>query len=654
MFFPAEMKSVTIVTHDAYREKLISTLHEAGIMEITNVQDSKSEAIATLDQGESHSLAGKCAEYALRVSRVLDALKGFQDSKESMIKQFLSPEPVAKTPVEERDPNQLFVEAESILEKAERAISIQDELAGTDEKIGALQAQRTPFELLKPFDFDLSYLGESKYLYVVAGTVRVGDYELFTQTLSAIEDILLLKRQIGELYVVIIAVPSSAREELDDVLRGRIFNAIKIERPEGMPGERITQIDDEIQGLGGRKKELFKELKTMHGKWNKKLLTLQEELKIEKERMDSPSKFGKTINTSIIEGWVPAESVDELKRLCDDASGGHTFYEFREPEAAPEKIPIKYDNPSWLRPFETLTKMFGHPRYGEVDPTIFFGTVLVAFFGLMLGDAIYGMIIVLGGYLLYRGAGKVSESMHDMSIILMAIGASTTVLGAIQGSYCGDTFPRFLGMNSPFMLIDPLREPTKVLVIALMIGIIHLNMGLLVAAYQNARKKAHKDLLGGQISMFILQPCAALLILDFFKWAAIAPSLKTVGGVGVLIGVILIVIKEGPLGVFGLTGFVGNWLSYSRILALALATSGIAMTINILVELIMAIHPAAVVLAAIVFVFGQIFNCVLQALGAFVHSLRLHYVEFFGQFYGGDGKYFIPFKSIRRYTKLRT
>jgi V/A-type H+-transporting ATPase subunit I len=187
-----------------------------------------------------------------------------------------------------------------------------------------------------------------------------------------------------------------------------------------------------------------------------------------------------------------------------------------------------------------------------------------------------------------------------------------------------------------------------------MIGIIHLNMGLLVAAYQNARKKAYKDLLSGQISMFILQPCAALLIFDLFKWTAIAPSLKTIGGAGIVIGVLLILIKEGPMGVFGLTGFVGNWLSYSRILALALATTGIAMTINILVELIARIHPAMIVLAVAVFVFGQLFNCVLQALGAFVHSLRLHYVEFFGQFYSGDGKYFIPFKSIRRYTKLRT
>ncbi|MDI6888641.1 MAG: V-type ATP synthase subunit I [Methanocellales archaeon] len=654
MFFPAEMKNVTIVTHDDYRERVISALHEAGVMEITNVQDSKGEVSATLEPGESHPLTGKCAEYELRVSRVLDALKGFQESKESLLKQFLFPEPVAKTSVEERAPNQLFDEVESVLEKAGRAISIQDELASIDEKIGTLQAQRVPLKLLEPFDFDLRHLGESKYLYIVAGTVRVGDYELFVQTLFTIEDILLLKRRIGELYTVVIAVPASAREELDDILRGRIFSAIKVEHPEGKASQLLGQIDDEIKKLEGRKKELSKELKIVHDKWNKKLLTLREELKIEKERMELPSKFGKTVNTSVIEGWVPAKNVDELKKLCDNASDGHAFYESREPEAAPEEIPIKYANPSWLRPFETLTKMFGHPKYGEVDPTIFFGTTLVAFFGLMLGDAIYGLIIVLVGFLLYRGAGKVSESMHDMSIILMAIGASTIVLGAIQGSYCGDVFPRFWGMNSPFMLIDPLREPKKVLFIALVIGIVHLNVGLLLAAYQNARKKAYRNLLGEQISMFIIQPCAAILILDFFKWAAIAPSLKIVGGVGILIGVILIALKEGPLGVFGFTGFVGNWLSYARILALALATSGIAMTVNIFVELVARIHPAMVILAAFIFVFGQIFNCVLQALGAFVHSLRLHYVEFFNQFYSGDGKYFIPFKSIRRYTKLKT
>lgn len=651
MLFPAEMKSATIIVHRAYQEKLIFALHEAGIMEITSMRDSKSDVSASLEQAGSRPKIGKCTEYKLRVDRILGALEEIREGKTSILKELFRPTPIIKTPVKERDVDRLLDEAESAFEEVEDAISIRNELSTIEDGIDSLMTQRNSIELLKPFDFDLSYLGETKYLYVVAGTVELEDYDHFVEKVGKADiDILLLKEEADGRYITVITTLSENREKLDDILKGHIFNEIEIGHFEGKPPKVIEEINEELKQLKARKGELLKELKKMDEKWGRKLLALQEELEIEKERMACPSKFGRTRDAVVIEGWVAAKDADELKNLCDRTADGHC--ELKGASATPTEIPIKYDNPRWLQPFEFLTTMFSRPKYDEIDPTLFIAPIIVLFFGLMLGDVAYGLLLVVLGYMLYQGAGKVSKSMHDMSIVLMAIGASATVFGIFQGGYFGDFLPVFLGINPPFVLLSPLDNPIAVLQIALVMGIIHINMGLLIATYQNIRRKNYRDVLHGQVAWFIIQPCAAVLMFSFFRWAAIEPHLITAAGVGTTVGIFLIIIKEGPLGLFGLTGFLGDWLSYARILALALATFGIAMTVNILTKMVADIHPVMIVLAALIFVVGQTFNFALQSLGAFIHSLRLQYVEFFGKFYVGGGKEFIPFRVMRTYTEL--
>lgn len=659
MLFPAEMKGATVIVHRAYQERLIFALHEAGIMEITSIRDSKSDVSAILEHGETHPKMGKCTEYKLRVDRILSTLEEVREDKTSILKKLFRPAPVIKTHVKNRDVDQLLDETDGICDKVKDAVNIKNELSTIKERIDSLMVQQGSIELLKPFDFDLSYLGESKYLYIVAGTIELEDYEYFTENVSkAGIDILLLKEEADGRYITAITTLSENREKLDDVLKGHIFNEIEIGHFEGKPSYAIEEINEELKRLKARKDELLKELKKMDEKWGHKLLTLQEELEIEKERMECPSRFGRTGDAVVIEGWATAKDADELKNLCDRTADGHVFVETSNCDMSRPRhrelgdIPIKYDNPRWLRPFEFLTTMFSRPKYDEIDPTLFIAPIIVLFFGLMLADVVYGLLLIALGYMLYRGAGTISKSMHDMSIVLMAIGASGIVFGIFQGGYFGDFLPVFLGINPPFVLLSPLDNPIAVLQIALVIGIIHINMGLLIATYQNLRRKNYRDVLHGQVAWFIIQPCAAVLMFSFFRWAVIDPHLITTAGIGAIIGVFLILIKEGPLGLFGLTGFLGDWLSYARILALALATFGIAMTVNILTKIVADIHPVMIVLAVLVFVVGQTFNFILQSLGAFIHSLRLQYVEFFGKFYVGGGKEFIPFRVMRIYTEL--
>lgn len=654
MLLPADMRKTLVGVHKSYQEKVVLALHEAGIMEITDIWESKSDISAILDAGERRPEIGICAEYTLKINRILDVLREHRETEENILRDLFFPAPKVKIQVGRRDLRELFTEAEAVIHELEEVISINNELSAILDRSQVLKMQQESVRLLVPFGFDLGYMGESKLLYITAALIEPSDQEYFADQIEkrSLKDLVILKKEIDEHYVTVIATLSENRERLDELLRDPHFRKIDIEGLEGEPSAVITRISDDLKGLETTADELEGALRSIDAEWKDKLLALHEELEIEKERVAVLSKLGRTKDTVVIGGWVAAKDGGKIQALCEEVTDGHVFCDFGKPPENPDGVPIKYDNPPWLQPFEFITTMFSRPRYDEIDPTLFIGPIIIIYFALMLGDAVYGLLILMIGTLLYRGAGRVSRSVRDMSIILMVAGMATVVSGVLQGSYVGDFLPRFLGITPGFVLLNPLENPIVFLQMALIVGIIHINLGLVIAVYQNMRRKNYRDILHDQISWFIIQPSAAILLFDFFGWAEAAMPLKMTACAGALIGTSLLMIKEGPLGIFSLTGFLGDWLSYTRLLALALATGGIAMTVNILAEMVAGIHPALLIFAALIFILGQTFNFVLQSLGAFVHSLRLQFVEFFGKFYVGGGREFEAFEVRRVITEL--
>ena len=671
MLLPAEIKQVTIGVHKFYQDRLIKDLHEAGIMEIRNIRDSESDVSEILKEGYRSPELGKYAEYILKINTILEYLEEVRVDNPGILRELFSPTVFLKNPVLRRDHVQLFGEVEDLLGEAGDAIRIKDDLSLMRERCGYISEQQESLTLLLPFDFETGYLGESEYLYIVAVQVDPASYEHLTDGIERQlgDDVVLIKEMVDTQYVTIIATLRDNRNTLDNLLKDPLFtlvetdnlreNSVNSLNPKensvnsgGKPSEIIALLSDELNNLKECQIRLNGELSVIDKKWGAKLTILREELEIGKEQLNVLSAFGRTKDAVIIEGWVAAGDVDTLETLCEETTDGHVFYEFKEPSSNPDGVPVKYDNPPWLQPFEFLTSMFSRPKYDEVDPTLFIGPILIVYFGLMLGDAVYGLLILIMAYLLYRGAGRVSKSVHDLSIILMGAGGATIVFGVMQGGYMGDFLPRFMGITPPFIVFNPLDDPISFLQIALVIGVIQINLGIIIAIYQNLRRKNYYDIIYGQIPWFFIQPSAAVLLFLFFGWADPGSSVTIAAYVGVIIGIVLLFKKEGPLGFFSLTGFLGDWLSYARLLALALATGGIAMTVNILTEMVSGAHPAAFILAIFIFIGGHAFNFALQSLGAFVHSLRLQFVEFFGQFYIGGGREFMPFRAGRVVTEL--
>jgi V/A-type H+/Na+-transporting ATPase subunit I len=225
----------------------------------------------------------------------------------------------------------------------------------------------------------------------------------------------------------------------------------------------------------------------------------------------------------------------------------------------------------------------------------------------------------------------------------------------VTNGFIGDLFPRWiLGAPLPTTIgaIDAFVHPEIILVIALLVGVIHINMGLLIGSYNNITRGDVREALGAQIVWFVLEAGVIILALFYLASGSITSG-AIFGGPVILLSLIMLIYFNGAFGLMDLTGFLGTILSYARLLALCLSTGGIAMTVNILTGLCESMIPViGIVLAPIVFIGGHIANCAFQSLGAFINSLRLHYVEYFAQFYIGGSQKFKAFRTKRRHTEL--
>jgi V/A-type H+-transporting ATPase subunit I len=653
MFYPARMYRVTLGIDNTRRSAGIGALHETGMLEVIPLREFDPPLQDHLEAGERDLLADRCAEYRVRLDRVLEALYEFPPSPGNFLKELVSPRGHEKYPVTAGTLAELLQEIDSILNTTERALEIRALLMEKDERLGESFRVRSDLELLQVIPFDLSALGESRFLSIYAasaGTETAGGViARLAETCG--DEIYVDSRESGDVTVFVVACISEEKEAVESILQSPGITPIRIEARQGLPGEVLKATDEEISQLKAERDSLQEELAALRREHETHILALREELLIRREELDLVTRCGVTGEVTVIQGFVPASALTQIRAGVGEATEEHHFVSVQDPDPEDSSVPVHYENPPFLAPFEYLTTMFARPRYDEIDPTPFVAPIFLIFFGLMLGDAGYGILIALVGYLIYRGAGRVSTTMRDLSYILTLCGISAIIFGAIQGGWFGDVPQRFFGMTPPFVLIAPLKDPIAFFQISLILGIVHINLGLLLAFYQNFRKKRYRACIFDQGIWYILQPSAGVLLAEFFGWAPVHPWLHFLALAGAALSIAMIFYTRGPMGFFSLTGFLGDWLSYVRILALALATGGIAMTVNILAQIVGNAGPLLLVPAIIVFLGGQAFNVVIQALGGVIHAIRLQYIEFFGKFYQGGGKAFTPFRVERMYSR---
>jgi V/A-type H+-transporting ATPase subunit I len=360
----------------------------------------------------------------------------------------------------------------------------------------------------------------------------------------------------------------------------------------------------------------------------------------------------------MIEGWVPRKITEKVSREIETTTDGLAVIKVAEPQNPEEKVPILLENPPFFKHFELLTCMYSPPKYNEIDPTIFLTITFLFFFATMVTDALYGLITFIIGVLMLRGGGKYNETIKGFGVILTAGGITTIVAGAVTGGWFGNLAIEYLGITSlkNLMIIDPMVDVLPFLIFAVVVGIVHLDIGIVLGIINNVRNQEIKNAFTENLWLILVQVLFAL----FYLKTLVTPGTGTVLFLNILIGLIgigsLLLLIAGHKGMafFTITGAIGDTLSYARLMALGLCTAGIAMTVNILAKMSSEVAIIGTVFLILMLVVGHAFNWVIQIMGAFVHGIRLHYVEFFGRFYSGGGDDFTPFAIKRDITKLKT
>lgn len=359
-------------------------------------------------------------------------------------------------------------------------------------------------------------------------------------------------------------------------------------------------------------------------------------------------KSHETIETVVITGWVRSDKLEVLDKAISDVTDIYET-EITDPEEG-ETPPVAVKNKKLIEPFESVTDMFSSPGDGDVDPNPVMSIWFFILFGIMMGDAVYGVLmIVLFGVLL-----KVTKPQGESARLfkmLMYCGVSTIFWGIMFGSYLGFTYKP--------ILIDMMAEPLVMLIYSLVIGVLHIISGLITMAYKNFKNGNYADIFFDQLSWILL-----LLGIGLFAGGStILPILTNIGIVMIVYSVLIIIIfggrkKDNIFGkiiggvgsLYGITGYMSDILSYSRLLALGLSTAVVGMVMNMLAGMIQG-SVIGFALSIIVYIIGHSFNLVMGLLSAYVHDSRLQYIEFFGKFYDGGGEKFVPLSLKLKHIK---
>ena len=664
MFKTARMRKIRIVTLDKYIAPTVDALHAQGLVQISDISDSiqqDPELAELVTPAKATKYSGKLSSLLMKTNGISELLgnslsegHGIKDT----LMSFISPDMPVQKKVEDLDTEAFIAKAEETLsEVGSKTHVIEGKLAALDSETSELKSNKSLANLLSNFDMDLALLKDSKYTSTTVGRINVESASEIKTKLSNLTDELdmFTVPSDDKNYVIIVVVTlKEFSDEVYSTLRKFEFEKIEIGNVEGNPQQIISNADARLSTIESERAAVKSELRVVAEQWDDEILALKEQLENEKEKNDILSAFVKTKDSYMLEAWVPVNDTEKVEQLVEKSSEGHCAFELIEVEGTDdEDVPILQQNGWYAKPFEYLVDMYSPVRYNEIDPTIFVAIMFPIFFGFCLTDAIYGLVVSAIGVVLLRGMGKINKTMNAFGWILIWSGLWAVILGLITNGFIGDFPERIMGFRLPtvFAPVEAFKHPDTILIIAIAIGVIYTNIGFIIGAIDNFRYGNKKEAIGSQLCWFVLEAGVIFLALGYLM-PAIGMIGYIIGGVLVIACIGMLVYANGAYGVMDIFGFMGDVLSYARLLALCLATGGIAMTVNILAQMLNNMVPyAGIVLAIFIFIFGHIANFAFQVLGAFINALRLNYVEFFSQFFMGGKDKFEAFKASRTFTK---
>ncbi|CAJ37175.1 V-type ATP synthase subunit I [Methanocella arvoryzae] len=686
MLEPHRMDRVLIVGTKDVMEPTINALHDLNLL---HVEDYVAE--------DEYFQLGKPLKSATPLSEKLlklRSIKSYLGTKEG------TPSKAKKSKVLQELEANLGSLEETVTKKTNEKNALESELKDLEHKSEVLkpyEALGLPLELLSGYESVTVFTGTASegIENVVKGITT--NYELFSAPY-------------GKGNVIALFVPKDDAGKVSEALLKSNFVEIEQLRESGEPAAIRKRIEDGKAQAESKLEKVTGELADLNKKYAQFIVSAEELLSIDTQKAEAPIRFATSESTFVVEGWVPRDDFERLQSTVDKAADGRVYvtkiepkpghYEKNAPGTAIDShddhheidAPVKYNNPKIVSPIQNVIDAYGRPKYNEIDPTMIFAIVFPLFYGFIVGDIGYGLLILILMFAL-RSVLK-SANLQILIKVMIVCAISSIFFGILFGEFLGfaiaepieDGHGGILGLVSLSSLyphsitigpIGPFSLPLErmqaggphdgvyvfgikdLLVFTCIIGVAQIMLGYALGFWNELRQHGLKTailhkvswacvLMGGVSIVWYVFPLALTQTLGTFTPF---DPLFLIGAVLFLLGIIMVLMGEGPMGLIEITSLLSNVLSYTRLLAVGLSSVGIAFAINTISMMLADAGAIGMIGAIIVFLVGHLVNLVLAMYAPFIQSLRLHFVEFFQKFYKSGGRIYNPFGYNRIYTE---
>ena len=663
-----QMQRINICALKKNRKAILERLQELGAMEV-DIRLEDEELCEKQDVSSSRSTFERRSQTADQALHILDEYapekKGMLDSLAG--KPLIDKESLAKAAAQQ----------DNFMQTATKIIMLDKQVA---ESQAAVQKLENQAEALTPWlglTVPVNFSGTRSTAFLIGTLPGQQDQQSVLKILAdaapEIEavNVELISKDKDFTYLAVVCLRQDA-SKVEEALR-----AAGLAKPPSavskIPAQYKEELLTEMKEAQSKAEELGREI-VSYAASRQDLELISDYYQTRAEKYRILGELPQTKSTFAVSGYVPAQKAEAIKELTDRYGAAAEAEEIAEDEEAP----VLLHNNRFSESVEGVLASFGLPAKGEIDPTFFTSIFYVFLFGLMLSDAAYGLIVSLVCGIVLLKFPRIEENLRKSIQLFFWCGISTLVWGILFGGYFGDALDviseTFFGhkISIPALWFVPLNEPMRMLLYSMLFGVIHLFTGLALKGYMCIRDHKYMDFICDVVFWYMLLLGLIGILIPSSMFAGIAgkqivfpAALNAAAKWSAILGAVGIVLFSGrssknpalriALGAYDLyniTGWLSDVLSYSRLLALGLATGVIASVVNQMGSM-GGKSIGGVILFIIVFVIGHVFNMAINLLGAYVHTCRLQYVEFFGKFYEGGGQPFQPFKLKTKYVDIK-
>ncbi len=663
------MKTVRIIALRQDRKRLLEHLQDSALVQLTKAEKSR-DGFRRVNVTPQMQVFERNVDLTQQALKILDSVK---PEKTSMLDSFKG-----RREIDPDEIGEIAKDAKEVIEICSNITELDKQCSDNAAEQIRIKTQLAQLESWQKLDIPLNTTG-TKSTAVFIGSLPEQYSEQRLKEALAKENPKLefaVEIQYSEAAVtnVVVFTPQSQKTMAEEALRALGF-ARPMSPTHKIPKEKAERLRQKSEELRKSTEKAEEEIAS-YADARDKIKVTQDYFRLRSDKYNVINHLDHSKHVFVIEGYVPEEDCEKLEALCTRVAT--CTVEFGE---AGDDAPVKLKNNKFAEPAQGILTMYAAPGKSDLDPTPILAFFFYFFFGMMFSDAGYGILMVIATGLMIK-IFKPDKKMYNNLKLFQYCGVSTTIWGLVFGSFFGDAPAAIANMFTgtervmahsisnmgdptpslmPWPTIDPQKDALTLMIISIAFGLVHILVGMGCKFVVCLRQKDY----GGA---FFDTGLWMLLLIGFAVLAAgmvTTPVLITVGAVIAIACAVGLVLtqgrgKKGIVGkaigglasLYDITGYISDLLSYSRLLALGLTTGVMAQVFNMLATM-MGTNVLGIVFMVVIFIVGHLVNIGLNALGAYVHTMRLQYVEMFSKFYEGGGKEFEPFSLNTKYIKIQ-